>query len=562
MDRSNPSTAQARAVVQELRRHGVRHAVLCPGSRSAALALAFAAAAAAGDLTLHVRIDERSAGFLALGLARASRTPVPIVVTSGTAVANLHPVMVEASESGIALIACTANRPPELWGTGANQTIDQVGLFGPHSRAVISLPLAESSSERTWRAHVARACFMTSSPTPGPVQLDIPAAEPLVPDVGDEFPRTSATHVPPPPEPAASADSEPGVIVVPQLRAAARPLILAGSAARIPATLRHLPTMAEPGAPTPDLPVHPLAVPHLAADCVVVCGRPTLHRSVTRLLSREDIPVIVIADRPGSWFNPGAADIIGPILPNAVPSTPTPVLSPTPQWRAEVEEATARARAAVFAELSATADSPSGLHVAAAVAASLTGADLLMVGASNAIRDLSFVPPTAAQVYANRGAAGIDGTIATATGIALATAQRTVALIGDLTFLHDAGSLLIGPDEPQPADLTIIVANDSGGGIFATLEPGDPRLSTHFERVFATPHSADVRALCRGYGVAYRDVIPSEIPAMLDGPHRGVRVLEVRTQRAGLRAAHRRLQRSAAPPVPSPSPSHTPPRTS
>uniref|UniRef100_UPI0021083152 thiamine pyrophosphate-binding protein n=1 Tax=Dietzia sp. SYD-A1 TaxID=2780141 RepID=UPI0021083152 len=186
---SNPSTAQARVVVDELIRHGITDAVLCPGSRSAPLALALAAAERTGHLRLHVRIDERAAAFTALGLAAAARRPVPVVVTSGTAVANLHPAMVEAAHSGVPILALTANRPPELRGTGANQTIDQVGLFGPHARAVIELGAAgdPDSEHRHWRSAIGRAILTATAPGhPGPVQVDISFREPLVPAEGDE----------------------------------------------------------------------------------------------------------------------------------------------------------------------------------------------------------------------------------------------------------------------------------------------------------------------------------------------------------------------------------------
>src|SRR5699024_6361299 len=173
---SNPSTAQARVLVDELIRHGVTDVVLCPGSRSAPLALALAAAERSGRLALHVRIDERGAGFTALGLALGSRRPVPVVVTSGTAVANLHPAMVEAAHSGVPILALTANRPPELRGTGASQTIDQVGLFGPHARAVVELGAAgdPESEHRHWRSAIGRAILTaTAAADPGPVQVDI-----------------------------------------------------------------------------------------------------------------------------------------------------------------------------------------------------------------------------------------------------------------------------------------------------------------------------------------------------------------------------------------------------
>ena len=186
MTSANPSTAQSRIVVDELLRHGVRDVVLCPGSRSAGVAFALAAAAAEERVRLHVRIDERSAGFLALGLSLDSDLPVPVVVTSGTAVANLHPAIIEAHESCVQVIAVTANRPPSLWGSGANQTIEQHRAFGQHAPTA-HMPLARDLAEAPrWRSLVGRAMHLSQDPAPGPVQLDLPFVEPLVPGEGDE----------------------------------------------------------------------------------------------------------------------------------------------------------------------------------------------------------------------------------------------------------------------------------------------------------------------------------------------------------------------------------------
>lgn len=545
---SNPSTAQARAVVDELCRRGVRHAVLCPGSRSAPLALALAAADEAGRLRLHVRIDERAAGFLALGLARGSGAPVPIVVTSGTAVANLHPAMVEAAESGVPLLAVTANRPPELWGSGANQTIDQVGIFGPHARAVVSMPLATDPSatpdpEPLWRSVVSRACWMTAATAPGPVQLDIPFAAPLVPAAGDEQWPGAATGPAPAdcPLPAVPPASVPADLRA--LGAARRPVVIAGGDAAPVPGLAHLPTVAEPGFGPVAVPVHPLALPALDPDCVVVLGRPTLHRAVTALLARTDLPIVVVAGPTRAWFDPGGVPVVGPVEAAAVAAAAPDPESLAP-WREEVAAVTQRAEQAVGAELEDTT-SVLGLHVAAAVAEATCDGDLLFVGASNPVRDLALLPAPRACVVANRGAAGIDGTIATATGFALATGCRTIALLGDVTFCHDVGSLAIAPGEPRPDSLTVVVADDSGGGIFSLLEQGEARLARHFDRVFGTPQQVSIAALCAGYQVAHRAVSLAELPAALAEPADGIRVLEVATDRAPLRARHARMTAAA-----------------
>src|SRR5436305_2470000 len=187
----NPSTAQARVVVDELIRGGVRDVVLCPGSRNAPLAFALQDADRAGRVRLHVRIDERTAGFLAVGLAIAADTPVCVAMTSGTAVANLGPAVVEANYARVPLIVLSANRPYEMLGTGANQTMEQLGYFGSQVRATISLGLAEDAPDRmpdfnaTWRSATCRVLVAaTGSRTAhaGPVHFDIPRREPLVPD--------------------------------------------------------------------------------------------------------------------------------------------------------------------------------------------------------------------------------------------------------------------------------------------------------------------------------------------------------------------------------------------
>ncbi|MCZ4539401.1 2-succinyl-5-enolpyruvyl-6-hydroxy-3-cyclohexene-1-carboxylic-acid synthase [Dietzia maris] len=574
---SNPSTAQARVLVDELIRHGITDVVLCPGSRSAPLALALAAAERSGRLALHVRIDERAAGFTALGLALGSRRPVPVVVTSGTAVANLHPAMVEAAHSGVPILALTANRPPELRGTGANQTIDQVGLFGPHARAVVELGAAgdPESEHRHWRSAIGRAILTaTAAADPGPVQVDIAFREPLVPGEGDEdftlggdAPGYDDDEVGGGPEacrlPEGRADGRPwvqragaGVDSAPADSAVAvdltRPtLVVSGVGAAPVSGLVAVPTVAEPGAPVPLHPVHPLAIPALRPEQVVVTGRPTLHRAVTRLLADPDVDLVILDAGPRSPNPTGsAAELADSVLTG---------WGVDPEWTETTARADARARAAVDRLLDRHLETgaPTGLHVARAVARGVRAGDNLVVGASNAVRDLSFVGPLDPDVamFANRGASGIDGTVSTAIGVALSAPGRTVALLGDLTFLHDVSGLLLGPRERHPDDLTIVVADDDGGGIFSLLEQGDPRLAADFERVFGTPHGADLGALCAGAGVPFTDIDPAGLEALLAQPafpngHRdvvpeGLRVVRVATDRQGLRDLHAALRSEA-----------------
>ncbi|OBI41595.1 2-succinyl-5-enolpyruvyl-6-hydroxy-3-cyclohexene-1-carboxylic-acid synthase [Mycobacterium sp. E796] len=536
----NPSTTQARVVVDELIRGGVRDVVLCPGSRNAPLAFALQDADRAGRLRLHVRIDERTAGYLAIGLAIAAGAPVCVAMTSGTAVANLGPAVVEANYARVPLIVLSANRPYELLGTGANQTMEQLGYFGTQVRATISLGLAEDAPERmdslnaTWRSATCRvlaAATGSRTANAGPVQFDIPLREPLVPG------------------------PEPHGAVVPQGRPGGRPwtytppvtfdqpleidlspdtIVIAGHGAGMHPNLEQLPTVAEPtsfsGRPVPN-PLHPLTLPLLRPKQVIMLGRPTLHRPVSALLADPQVPVYALTTGP-RW-----PDVSGNSQATGTRAVTTG--APHPAWLHRCAEMNRHAYRAVRDQLEAH-PLTTGLHVAAAVADALRPGDQLVLGASNPVRDAALVGLNThgIKVRSNRGVAGIDGTVSTAIGAALAHDGRTVALIGDLTFVHDSSGLLIGPTEPTPQRLTIVVSNDNGGGIFELLEQGDPRFSDVSSRIFGTPHDVDVGALCRAYHVESRQIEVDELAAALDDPAAGMRVLEVKADRSSLRQLH------------------------
>ena len=533
----NPSTTQARVVVDELIRGGVRDVVLCPGSRNAPLAFALQDADRSGRIRLHVRIDERTAGYLAIGLAIAADAPVCVAMTSGTAVANLGPAVVEANYARVPLIVLSANRPYELLGTGANQTMEQLGYFGTQVRATISLGLAEDAPERmdslnaTWRSATCRvlvAAKGSRSANAGPVQFDIPLREPLVPD------------------------PEPHGAVIPQGRPGGRPwtytppvtfdqpleidlspdtVVIAGHGAGVQPNLEQLPTVAEPTAPAPANPLHPLALPLLRPKQVIMLGRPTLHRPVSALLADPQVPVYALTTGP-RW-----PDVSGNSQATGTRAVTTG--APHPAWLHRCAEMNRHANEAVRGQLRAH-PLTTGLHVAAAVADALRPGDQLVLGASNPVRDAALVglDSHGIKVRSNRGVAGIDGTVSTAIGAALAHEGRTVALIGDLTFVHDSSGLLIGPTEPTPQRLTIVVSNDNGGGIFELLEQGDPRFSDVSSRIFGTPHDVDVGALCRAYHVESRQIEVDELNAALDEPAPGMRVLEVKADRSSLRQLH------------------------
>jgi 2-succinyl-5-enolpyruvyl-6-hydroxy-3-cyclohexene-1-carboxylate synthase len=545
----NPSTAQARVVVDELIRGGVRDVVLCPGSRNAPLAFALHDADRAGRLRLHVRIDERTAGFLAIGLALAERAPVCVAMTSGTAVANLGPAVVEANYARVPLIVLSANRPYELLGTGANQTFEQLGYFGTQVRATISLGLAPETGAAArdlealnaqWRSATCRVLVAATgarSANAGPVQFDIPLREPLVPDAvpAGAVPTGRPdgkpwTHTPP-----VTFDQPLDIDLTPDT------VVIAGHGAGVQENLAHLPTVAEPTAPPAANPLHPFALRLVRPQQVIMLGRPTLHRPVSALLADPSVPVFALTTGP-RW-----PDVSG----NSQATGTRAVISgaPNPAWLRRCADLHRHAVTAVRDQL-ATHPLTTGLHVAAAVAAALRPGDQLVLGASNPVRDIALVGSHAAgvAVRSNRGVAGIDGTVSTAIGAALAHEQahgaddgavpRTVALLGDLTFVHDSSGLLIGPTEPTPRNLTIVVSNDNGGGIFELLEQGDPRFSDVSSRIFGTPHDVDVGALCRAYHVESSQIEAEQLSAALDEPHDGMRVLEVKADRSSLRALH------------------------
>ncbi len=554
----NPSTAQATVIVDELIRNDVRHVVVCPGSRNAALAMAVHQAAEAGRLTMHVRIDERSAGFLALGLSKAGR-PAAVACTSGTAAANLHPAVLEAYHSGIGLLVLTADRPPELHGTGANQTIDQRGLFGSAAVAV-EFPVAErrTGQNQVWRGLVCRA--VAQAETGRPVQVNIPFREPLVPTFEPRWPEpldgrqdglrwtTSAA-------PVTMAGSRVDFPLP------ARTLMVVGSgredraqAAATVAASAGWPAVAEPsgqaaamagGATVLRCGALLLAAgelpEQLRPEAVVVVGRPTLSRGVRGIMGRA--PVYGIGDHP-QWTDPQyvATHVRGWLDLDDM----SHVDGMDTEWLPTWQQADTSATNAVE-KLLGEQEWPTGLKLAMEIMDALPTGAALFLGSSNPIRDVDLVadPRPDVAVYANRGVAGIDGNVSSAAGLALAVDRPTYALLGDLTLLHDLNGLLVGPTEQRP-NLTVIVHNDDGGGIFTLLEQGAAEYKSSFERVFGTPHGADIESLCHGYRVDHVHVENSDQLRTALKPARGLKVVEVRSNRALLRDLHARLKAAVA----------------
>ena len=531
------------AAVAELVAKHCTDVVMSPGSRNSPLAYALLARR---DVTVHMRIDERSAAFTALGLARVQRRHVAVVMTSGTAVANAYPAVIEAHMSHTPLAVISADRPERLVGTGASQTIWQQGIFGRYAETqqVQSLDDVHAASFATPQVHIN-------------VALDAP----LVPEALPE-PVGQPRRVGPGALEGSRDWVDHGAVDVDLTR---NSLVIAGDEAWEVPGLEHVPTIAEPTAPTPFHQVHPLAarffaqsevaISHdggdFAADTkpeqVIVVGHPTLHRDVMALLADPDIEVIGISrtetftgqpDKRGSRVNATG--------------------QPTDTWLKICEAAGDVGADTVRQALTEDEFGFTGLHVAAAVCDTLGVGDTLVLGSSNPVRDASFVgmPFDGVSTYAARGAAGIDGTVSQAVGVALATqalrpdeirAPRALALMGDLTFLHDANGLLIGPDEPRPGNLTIVVANDDGGGIFESLEPGADNLRGAFERVFGTPHGTDVEKLAEAYGADYRraDTLAelNEVLLELEAQPNPISVVETATTRSTRRALAARLNR-------------------
>jgi 2-succinyl-5-enolpyruvyl-6-hydroxy-3-cyclohexene-1-carboxylate synthase len=582
-----PSTALARVIVDELVAGGVAEVVLSPGSRSAALAIALAEADERGDLRLHVRIDERSAGFVALGLAKVTREPVAVVVTSGSAVANLAPAMVEASYAGVPLLAVTADRPAELRDTGANQTIDQARFFGGAVRWSADVPAADDrpGQVRYWRSVVARAVAVATEPDDtGPVHLNIAFRDPLVPD-GDEtwvedlglapFGVDPGERLP------ASADARLSM-------AAAQPLdevlaLLAGPGSQVETLVpaRGVVVVGD----VSDVEVSDAAIA-LAEACgwpllsepsgnarsgdstlahgtllladeafysahqpeIVVCvGSPGLTRSVMRMI--REAPLVLVADERSAVRRPDPTRS-ATVFVSVVPEPPSEYDEYDDSWLDSWLAADARAAAVVNKKLD---DAPSltGPDVARTLWDVLDSSALLLAASSWPVRHLeAFARVRDGEdvpvVIGNRGTSGIDGLVSTAWGAALAhqstrtavnvdedgnaevvtvTGGTTYALLGDLAFLHDHNGLLVGDDEPRP-DLVIVVVDNDGGGIFGQLEQaGVP----HFERIFGTPLGLDLAAVAMAAevdGVVVVDDVTSLVSALDDATVSGsVRVI-------------------------------------
>lgn len=560
MNTEDASRAQAEALVDELARSGVGHAAISPGSRSSPLAAAFE-----DDrrIATHVVIDERSAGFVAVGVGRAGRVPAAVVCTSGTAAANLYPAIVEASEGRVPLIALTADRPPELRAAGANQTIDQIKMFGDAVRLFSEVGVADGhpSSDRYWRSLAAGAWAASVGSPAGPVHLNVAIREPFV---GGAEPRAggrpgglpwtrfrSSSRLPSDGDIEALAQlvgkHRRGVIVAGDAHVEAAPVLEFARAAAYPLLAEPTSNLrvgdAAVGAYDALLRVDDFARRH-EPEIVVRLGKAGLSKAAFERFHTAAVQVVI--DPDGTWLDPGrtAAEVIacepGALLGSVAKALPG---DEDDTWLKSWVDADRAARRAIDAVLDAT-EEPSEPRTARDLAARLPPGSTLFASASMPVRDLDWfmAPRPGLCVFANRGANGIDGSVSTAVGVALVCGSSTAALLGDLAFVHDQNGLQAARDEKL--DIVFVVLNNDGGGIFSFLPQA--RSPRHFSRLFATPHGLDLGAIASTFGCGYVRARSAEEVASAVGAlsNAGVHIVEVQTNREQNVALHERVWRA------------------
>jgi 2-succinyl-5-enolpyruvyl-6-hydroxy-3-cyclohexene-1-carboxylate synthase len=563
----NVQAALCATLVDEWVRAGLTDAVVCPGSRSTPIALALADAEAAGHVRVHVFLDERAGGFAALGMALASGRPALVVTTSGTAAVELHPAVVEAAAAGVGIVACTADRPAELQGVGAPQTIDQHRLFGRSAwfaDAHAGLPPA------SWRSVAARVWVEAAAGRP--VQLNLAFREPLV--AGEAERARASASVPPgrtdgspwhrgvaglrPAPPPAAVEA-----AVSLLAGARRGLVVAGRGAGDPDAVAALgrrgwvvladPLSASrgPGAVGAFDPLlrSPFASSH-HPDAVLRLGAPPASRVLAEWLAGLDVPQVAAA--PHGWPDPerNASLVIG-----GDPAVVARALAGAggdcdPAWPEAWRRAEAAAQGAIDAVLAGRAE-PTEPFVARSLVDALPAGSVLVASSSMPIREVEWFarPRPGLRVVSNRGANGIDGVVSTALGAALARGRGrpVAALLGDLALLHDAGALLWAP--ARECDLVLVVVDNGGGGIFEFLPQAGALPRADFERLFATPHGLDLAALLAAYGVPATvvDTAAGFGPALRQAlDEGGVRAVLVRADRAVTVAVHEEINRAVA----------------
>lgn len=600
---ANRNALWSRAIVDELVRGGAAHACLSPGSRSAPLALAIAERAGpGGDLTASVHLDERAAAFFALGRARASGRPVILACTSGSAGAHYLPAVIEAHYSRVPLVILTADRPPELRGIGAWQTIDQLALYGPYVRWRSELlPAApDAALLRDARYRAARAMAVARGHVgdlgPGPVHLNVPLREPLhgmvVPgDVPSGVAASELAAIGRPdggplvrvPEPARRLLDAEVASLADRIAAEGRGLILAGgldapigyaAAVAALAAAADWPILAEPAGGLRFGPhdrsrvitgydaavrgagwaaAHaPGTVLRLGASFAwkhvaeYLAGHPAAHQVVVDPHGTWDDPTHLAAERIAcdpAWLCDALVDAVGQRVAQAGPAR----AAAAERWRAAwalVRATSARTRTAL-ASSDPTTSGTAWLYPV--ILDALSDGGLLWAANSMAVRDLDSwtdAAPYAIRAIASRGAAGIDGTLSSALGAAAATGRPTILITGDLAFLHDAGGLAAA--RLPGIDLAIVIVDDDGGGIFEYL-PSAASDRADFERLFATPQRANLAYACETYGVPCTTAVsPAALRDALAAHAGRVRAIVVPVDRAANTAAHRAYWRAVA----------------
>jgi 2-succinyl-5-enolpyruvyl-6-hydroxy-3-cyclohexene-1-carboxylate synthase len=530
-DSATTQAAFCATLVDEWARAGVRHAVIAPGSRSTPLALALLRD---DRIEVHVHHDERCAAFMALGFGLASTdhvpTPAVALCTSGTAATHFHAAVVEAHQAGVPLLVCTADRPPELRDVGAPQAIDQTHLYGRAVRWFHDPGVADETTRHTWRSLGSRAVAEART---GPVHLNLPFREPLVGDP-DELPAGRGD----PHTPFSSVSVAESDTLTLEFAERRRPLLVAGRRMKIP---DGIPVLADPrsgmdGVRHADALVRvPALREELRPDLVVRAGPPPASRVVNEWIAASG--ATEVADRP--WLDPSHT-----VTAFGFSSLPEPESGWLDRWL----ELDGRAEAAI-AKVLAEHTEPTEPGTARALLASLPSGAHLVAASSMPIRDLEWfaTPRPDVAVHANRGANGIDGTMSTAVGIALATGAPTAVLLGDVAFLHDSNALVAARE--RGIDLTIVVLDNDGGGIFSFLPQATILPTADYELLFGTPHGVRAEELAAAHGITSvtvdaADAVPLAVEACIAAG--SVRLVVVRTDRAANKALHDDLNAAVA----------------
>ncbi|MFZ6002313.1 MAG: 2-succinyl-5-enolpyruvyl-6-hydroxy-3-cyclohexene-1-carboxylic-acid synthase [Actinomycetota bacterium] len=549
-------------LVDEWVRCGVEHAVVSPGSRSTPMALALAAD---GSIRLHVHHDERSAGFMAIGLALTAWEPTLVLTTSGTAAVELHAAVVEADLAAVPLIICTADRPPELIDVGAAQAIDQTHLYGRSVRWFHAPGVADEAALERWRPLAARAYAEATGPRRGPVHLNLAFREPLLGQAGPlPAPRSvdgAGWSWQPPVQPPVDP-----VISLVEDCAGRRGLILAGEGSGNGEMVQQVavalgwPVIASPQAPVwlhDDVAI-PAADPllrvpamreELRPEVVLRLGGPLASRVVNEWVAETGAAEIVVSG-PGVWIDPaGTASVVMPFDPGQIlVAWCDEVTHVEPvdggSWLDTWRRAGSAAQRAVDSVLDANPSSEPG--VARSLVSALPAGAALVVSSSMPIRDLEWFvrPGEVVSVFANRGANGIDGVVSTAVGVALGSDRATALLIGDIAFLHDSNGLIAAA--ARGIDLVVVVVDNDGGGIFSFLPQADAVDRDVFELLYGTPHGLDLARLASAYGATASVVTDLDSAlghALAAG---GVHVLVARSERSSNARLHDALNAAVA----------------